>query len=157
MKITSWACLVGSELNLIFHWKPQLFIFIKSLFKSFTVEFVLWTTENREVSSANNLGFEVKPSGKSLIQIRKNNRPRVDPWRTPASILVQDECCWFKTTLCFLWYKKWVITFKRLHDIPFCFNLKLYQMPWIYQERRILSRGSRHVIDKYRQWYIIVD
>ena len=67
LKITSWACFLGSGLNLIFHWKAQSLIFIKSLFRSFAVEFIFWTTENREVSSANNFGFEVKPSDKSLI------------------------------------------------------------------------------------------
>ena len=53
--------------NLIFHWKAQSLIFIKSLFRSFAVEFIFWTTENREVSSTNNFVFEVKPSDKSLI------------------------------------------------------------------------------------------
>ena len=67
LKMTSWACLLESGLNLIFHWKAQLLNFIKSLFKSFADEFILWMTEKREVSSANNLGFEVKPSDKSLI------------------------------------------------------------------------------------------
>ena len=67
LKITSWACFLGSELNLIFHWKSQSLIFIKSLFRSFAVEFIFCTTENREVSSANNFGFEVKPLDKSLI------------------------------------------------------------------------------------------
>ena len=41
--------------------------FIKSLFKSLALEFILWITEKREVLSANNLGFEVKPSDKLLI------------------------------------------------------------------------------------------
>ena len=40
LKITSWACFLGSGLNLIFHWK--------SLFRSLTVEFRFWTTENRK-------------------------------------------------------------------------------------------------------------
>ena len=106
LKITSWACLLGSGLNLIFLWKAQLLIFVKSLFKSFAVAFILWITKKRGVSSANNLGFEVKPSDKSLIWIRKNHGSRIDPWGTPASILVQDECCPFKTTLFFLWYKE---------------------------------------------------
>ena len=122
--MTSWACLLGSGLNLIFHWKAQLLIFIKSLLRSFAVEFILWITEKREVASANNLGFEDKPSDKSLIWIRKNNAPRIDFWGTLTSILVQDECCPFKTTFCFLWYKKWVITYKRLPNIPCYFNLK---------------------------------
>ena len=103
LKITSWACFLGSGLDLILHWKAKTFIFIKSLFRSFAVEFIFWTSENREVPSANNFGFDVKSSDKSLIQIRKNNGPRIDLWGTPASILVQNECCQVKTTLCFLW------------------------------------------------------
>ena len=62
LKITSWACFLGSGLNIIFHWKAQSLIFIKSLFRSFAVEFIFWTMENREVSSASNFEFEVKPS-----------------------------------------------------------------------------------------------
>ena len=98
--------------------KSPITYFIKSLFRSFAVEVIFWTTENREVPSASNFGVQVKPSDKSLISIRKNNGPRIDPWGTPAWTLVQDECCPFKTTLCFLWYGKSVITFKRLPDIP---------------------------------------
>ena len=67
LKITYWACFLGSGLNLIFHWKGQSLIFIKSLFRLFAVEFIFWATENREVSSANNSGFEVKPSDESFI------------------------------------------------------------------------------------------
>ena len=59
-----------------------------------------------------------------MIYIRKNNGPRIDSWWFSALVLVQDECCPFKKTLCFLWYKTSVITFERLPDKPFCFNLK---------------------------------
>ena len=54
LKIISCACFLGSGLNLIFHWKAQSLIFIKSLFRSFAVEFIFWTTKKREVSTANN-------------------------------------------------------------------------------------------------------
>ena len=53
----------------------------------------------RLVLSVNNFGFEVKPSDKPLIEIRKNNGPRIDPLGTPGSTLVQDECSPFKTAL----------------------------------------------------------
>ena len=49
------------------------------------------TTENREVSSANSLALDDKPSGKSLIQIKKSKGPKIDPWRTPALTLVHEE------------------------------------------------------------------
>ena len=67
LKITSWACFLISGMNVIFHWKVQLLIFIESLFRSFAVEFIFWTTENREVPPANTFRFEVKSSDKSLI------------------------------------------------------------------------------------------
>ena len=53
--------------------------------------FVPCTTENRAVSSANNLALDDKPSGKSLIQIKKSNGPKIDPWGTPALTLVHEE------------------------------------------------------------------
>ena len=49
------------------------------------------TTENREISSANGLAFDVKPSDKSLIQIKKISGPRIDTWGTPALTLAQGE------------------------------------------------------------------
>ena len=55
--------------------------------------------ENREVPLANNFGFEVKQSDKSLIYIRKNNGSIMDLWGTPTSTLVQGERCPFKATL----------------------------------------------------------
>ena len=67
LKITSWACFLGSGLNLIFHCKTKSLNFIKSLFRLFAVEFIFWITENREVSSADNFGFEVKSPDESLI------------------------------------------------------------------------------------------
>ena len=63
-KRTSWACLLGAGLKLIFHGKAQLFILFKSLFKFFADKFLSNITEKRDVSSANSLGFETKFSGK---------------------------------------------------------------------------------------------
>ena len=37
-------------------------------------------TENREVSSGNSLALDDKPSGKSLIWIKKSNGPKIDAW-----------------------------------------------------------------------------
>ena len=45
LKITSWACFLGSGLNLIFHWKAQSLIFIKSLFRSLSLYFEQRKTE----------------------------------------------------------------------------------------------------------------
>ena len=49
----------------------------------------------------------------------------MEPWGTPASMLVQGEACPFKTTRYFLKLRKSVIIFKILSDIPFCFNLNI--------------------------------
>ena len=49
----------------------------------------------------------------------------MEPWDTPASILIQGESCPFKTTPCFLKLRKSAIIFKNLSDIPFCFNLNI--------------------------------
>ena len=70
-KITSWACLLGSGLKLIFHWKAQLFILFKSSFKFFTDKYLSNITEKRDVSSTNSLGFKTRFSNKSLIYTKK--------------------------------------------------------------------------------------
>ena len=77
-KIPSWACLEGSGLKFSFHWYAQL------LFKAITDKFVSWTTENREVSSAKSLGFYHKSLDKSLMKIKNNEGPRIEPCGTPA-------------------------------------------------------------------------
>ena len=67
LNIISWACFLRSGLKVIFHWKAQSLIFFRSLFNSIVDVFISCTTENREVSSANSLALDDKPSGKSLI------------------------------------------------------------------------------------------
>ena len=44
-------------------------------------------TVKSEVSSVNNLRFDANFSDKSLMQIKNNSGPRIDPRETPASIL----------------------------------------------------------------------
>ena len=57
--------------------------------------------ENREVPSRNSLHLLLRPSCKSLIYIKNNKGPRIDPW-TLALTSGQDEHWLFRTTLCFL-------------------------------------------------------
>ena len=64
---TSWACLLGSGLKFIFHENPLLLILFKSSSRSFAEVVISWNKEKRDVSSANSLTIEVKPSGKLLI------------------------------------------------------------------------------------------
>ena len=47
------------------------------------------------MSSAKSLVLEDKPSAKSLIYIKNNNGPKMEPWGTPALILVHEEDCPF--------------------------------------------------------------
>ena len=49
------------------------------------------TTEKREVSSANNFGFDAGLSDKSLMYIKKVTEPRIEPQGTPASTFVYGE------------------------------------------------------------------
>ena len=67
LNMISWACLKRCGLKVVFHWKAQSLIFFRSLFNSIADVFVSSTTENREVSSANSLALDHKPSGKSLM------------------------------------------------------------------------------------------
>ena len=69
----------GSGLNDIFqlyaHWE----IVSKSFVRSLALSSVFVATEKREVSSTNNLTLDFNPSDKSLIYIRKNKVPKMDP------------------------------------------------------------------------------
>ena len=55
--------------------------------------FVLWTTENNEVSSANSFAFDDKPTAKSFMYIKKSSGPSMEPWGTPALTSAQEEVC----------------------------------------------------------------
>ena len=50
-----------------------------------------WTTENKEVSSANNLHLLLRPFGKSLSYIRNKGGPRMKPCGTPARKSTQEK------------------------------------------------------------------
>ena len=66
-KSTSWACLVMSGLNNIFHLCAYSEILLRSSFNIFAERVESCTVENKEVSSANNLTSEIKSSGKSFM------------------------------------------------------------------------------------------
>ena len=65
--ITSWACLVGWGLKLVFHYIALSLILLRLLFKLFADLFRPWTTEKRDVSFVNSLTFFIKSSERSLI------------------------------------------------------------------------------------------
>ena len=62
LNIISWAYLQRFGLKVIFQSKTNHWFFFRSLFNSIADVFILCTAENREVSSANSLAFDDKPS-----------------------------------------------------------------------------------------------
>ena len=79
-KTISLACFEGSGLNDIFHLKAQLDIKFRSSLHSIAECLSLsFKTENIDVSSANIFILDWIPSGISLIKIRKNSGPNVEP------------------------------------------------------------------------------
>ena len=80
---------------------------------------ISYTTENREVSSANSLALDDNPSGKSLMQIKKSNEPKVDPRGTPALTLVYEEDWPLSVTFCFP-FRKPDKMFSMSSKIQFC-------------------------------------
>ena len=65
--MTSCACLVKSGLKVIFQWKAQLLINVRSLRKVAAVDWMSLTTEKRDVSPAKSLQFEDTPFDKKIM------------------------------------------------------------------------------------------
>ena len=97
-KTTSCACLLGSVLNYIFHWKAHLLIFSKPVFISFADISVSWTFAKREVSSANILHIDVFPSGRSFRKTKQRD-PHTDPFGCPDFIFLYSDIWLFDITL----------------------------------------------------------
>ena len=86
-KITSWACLVGSGLEIVFQCETDLRIFLKSLFSIF-VDFI--ERYHHQIVS-NSLTLLFKLFVWSLIYIMKNNDPKIEPCGTPVRIVSQFD------------------------------------------------------------------
>ena len=65
---TSFACLFGSGLKRIFHWKAQSLMIFRSLFRAMRDSLSLLTLEKIETSSAKSLVLETILFGKSKYQ-----------------------------------------------------------------------------------------
>ena len=65
--ITSWTCLLWSELDDIFHFYARFRIFNKSLQSIEAEAFAQLTAENKQVLSTKSLTSNSSPCGKSLI------------------------------------------------------------------------------------------
>ena len=89
--MTSLACLLGSGLKYIFHWKAHSLIFSKSRFSFFVDSFTSSTFEKREVSLAKISHIDVIPSGRSFMQIKNKRGPNTDTYGTPEFISLHSE------------------------------------------------------------------
>ena len=74
------------------------------MFSSRAEVLLSWITENKDVLSAKRLVFEDNPSDRSLIYIRNNNGPRMEPWGTPALTSHQTSQTLVHLTKFFLFY-----------------------------------------------------
>ena len=153
LNIISWTWLLGSGLKLILQWKAQLTVFCKASFSSLTEVLISWTTENRNVPSANSLHSILRPSDKSLIYIKNNKSPNIDPWGTSAWTSAQDEHWPFKTTLCFLWRRKSRKILMLSPFLPFWRNLKIrpicHTLPEAFETSRSIPRTSSPLSNKF--------
>ena len=109
LNIIPCVFLLGSGLKLIFYLKSQLLINVKSLLISVAEVLMSWTTENKEVSSANNLHSLLRPSGKSLTYIKNKRGPRMEPCGTPARISTQEEHWPLKLPSVFCWSRNHIV------------------------------------------------
>ena len=57
----------------------------------FVDELISWTMEKTEESSANSLAVDERLWLKSFMYIRKKIDPKIDPWGTPALVLVTKK------------------------------------------------------------------
>ena len=118
-KITSWACLYGSGSKTIFHCSAHSQIFLKSLFSTFAVSKWSQISENKEVSSVNNLTLLFRLFVTPLIYIRKNNGPNIEHCGTPAWIVSQSDVWPLSRTLWNLPLKKLLINWNKFPLTPF--------------------------------------
>ena len=103
-KYTSCACLLGSGLNSIFHWKAWLLITCKSIFNTLCDLYLSKTCEKRDASSAKVLQVDWMLSGKSLTHIRNKRGRWIEPCGTPDFINSQEEIWPLRTTF---WLRLW--------------------------------------------------
>ena len=85
-KITSCTGFLGSGLKSIFHWYAHWEITLRSRFKYLADSLISWTIGKTDLSSANNSAMEMSRSDRSIIYIKDNRGPRMDPCGTPVLI-----------------------------------------------------------------------
>ena len=100
-----------------------------------------------------------RPLDKSLIYSRKRRGPRIDPWGTRAFTSLQDECWPFKTTLCFLEFKRSFESSSNLPDMPFFWSLNIRLSCHTLSNAFDVSKNTRRTSkpsskDLYISWVI---
>ena len=132
------------------YWYVHLLTFSRSLFKAITDKFVSRTTENREVS-----GFDDNSLDKSLIKVKNNKGPKIEPCGAPALHVAVLETCPFKTTLWYPFAEKSSMIFSKIPDIPLSFNFsnkpsdKFCQKLLIYWEKHLLLPNHHQMTYKF--------
>ena len=81
--ITSWASLVISGLNIIFHWYAHFEIFFKSLL-IYSGETLLFTTKEIDALSTKSFTSVIKLLGRSFMYTKNGNEPEVDHCSMPV-------------------------------------------------------------------------
>ena len=135
MNIVSWIYLMGYRLNFVSHWKSHSLIFSRLWLRWLAEVSMSWTTEKKNLSSANNLHLLLMSFDKSLIYITNNKGPKIDPCCTPARTSAQGEHWPLKTTSCFLALRK---SAKILIILP---QMLLWHSWKINQSYHILSKA----------------
>ena len=97
------------------------------------------------MSSANNLAIDERPSARSFIYIKNRSGPSMEPWGIPALTLAQEEVYPLRTTLCFLFLKKFDNRFKSLPDMPFSFSLKIRPLCHTLSKALDISRNALRI------------
>ena len=83
-----------------FSLKSPIAYFLRSLFNSSRKTYLLWTEENKDVSSTKILHVELRPSLKAFIYMKNKIGPRTEPCGSPDFIPFQEELWPCRTTLC---------------------------------------------------------
>ena len=117
--------LIVSGLKFIFHWVAQLLILSKSLLELFAKVWMSCITENKDESSAKSFALDEKPSVRSLMQIKNNEGPSMEPWGNQLLTFSYKENCLLRTTRCFLSFKKSRQKFSKSPGMPFWVRLKI--------------------------------
>ena len=125
LDMISFVCLVKLGLKTTFYWKAQLLVTVKSLFRIAAFNWMSLSTEKRDLLSAQSLKFEDTPFDESLMQLKNNNTPKIEPWRTPALTFSQDECYLVRKTRCLQQNRKSCKGFLRFPETPFKDSLRI--------------------------------